>query len=58
MAVGIASVATAFGESTIPDSLPSHGQHESKRYTCSHHILLITSVFVVLIYGCLVCDQL
>nr|GMC64092.1 hypothetical protein Iba_chr02dCG1640 [Ipomoea batatas] len=29
MAVGIASVATALGESTIPDIRPSQGQHES-----------------------------
>lgn len=33
MAVGIASVATALGESTIPEIRPSQGQHESKRYT-------------------------
>jgi hypothetical protein len=34
IAVGMARVATALGESTIPDILPSHGQHDSKRYTC------------------------
>lgn len=32
MAVGIARVATALGESTIPDILPSHGQHDNKMY--------------------------
>jgi hypothetical protein len=31
---GLARVVTALGESTIPDILPSHGQHDSKRYTC------------------------
>jgi hypothetical protein len=31
IAVGMASVATALGASTIPDILPSHGQHDSKR---------------------------
>ena len=30
--VGIAKVATALGESTIPEILPSHGQHDSRRY--------------------------
>ena len=34
IAVGMARVVTALGESTIPDILPSHGQHDSKRYTC------------------------
>lgn len=42
MDVGIASVATAFGESTIPEILPSHGQHESNRYTCTHHCFFIS----------------
>lgn len=31
IAVGIARVATALGASTIPEILPSQGQHESKR---------------------------
>ena len=31
MAVGIARVATALGESTIPEILPSQGQHDSRR---------------------------
>lgn len=30
----MARVATAFGESTIPDILPSQGQHDSSRYAC------------------------
>jgi len=34
IAVGMARVVTALGESTIPDILPSQGQHESKRYAC------------------------
>jgi len=31
IAVGMARVATALGASTIPEILPSQGQHESKR---------------------------
>ena len=42
MEIGIASVATALGESTIPEILPSHGQHESNRYACSHPFSLLS----------------
>lgn len=31
IAVGIAKVAMALGESTIPEILPSHGQHDNRR---------------------------
>lgn len=34
MAVGTANVATALGTSTMPLMRPSHGQHDSRRYTC------------------------
>ena len=33
IAMGMASVAHALGMSTMPDSRPSHGQHDSSRYT-------------------------
>lgn len=39
MAVGIASVAKAFGESTIPEILPSHGQHDKSRYIWQHQTI-------------------
>ncbi|KAL3813670.1 hypothetical protein ACJIZ3_014938 [Penstemon smallii] len=35
IAIGIARVATALGASTMPEILPSHGQHDNRRYTCS-----------------------
>mgnify|MGYP004356303505 CR=1 FL=1 len=35
IASGTASVATAFGTSTIPEMRPSQGQHDRSKYTCS-----------------------